>query len=90
VDRVPVMELCISVQQHDDGAVIQLGGEVDLATCPQLRAALVELVDRGFDQLTIEGVRDARSGGYTVQPAAQRAGGSEDIPEPVQQPAPAA
>ena len=41
----------------------------------------------------IEGVRDARSGGYTVQPAAQtdqRAGGSEDIPEPVQQPAPAA
>jgi anti-anti-sigma factor len=54
VDRVPVMELCISVQQHDDGAVIQLGGEVDLATCPQLRAALVELVDRGFHQLTID------------------------------------
>jgi anti-anti-sigma factor len=48
------MELSIFVQHHDDRAVIQVGGEVDLATCPQLRAVLVELVDRGFHQLTID------------------------------------
>jgi hypothetical protein len=41
----------------------------------------------------IEGVRDARSGGDTVQPPAQadqRADGPEDIADPVQQPAPTA
>ena len=54
VDQVPVMELRISVQHHDDHATIQLGGEVDRATCPQLRAVLVELIDRGFHQLTID------------------------------------
>ena len=48
------MELSISVQQHDDCAMIQVGGEVDLATCPQLRAVLVELIDRGSHQLTID------------------------------------
>jgi anti-sigma B factor antagonist len=48
------MELSISVQHHDDLAVIQVGGEVDLATGPQLRAVLVELIDRGFHQLTID------------------------------------
>ena len=48
------MELSISVQHHDDRAMIQLGGEVDLATCPQLRGVLVELIDRGFHQLTID------------------------------------
>jgi anti-anti-sigma factor len=48
------MELSISVQHHDDRAMIKLGGEVDLATCPQLRGVLVELIDRGFHQLTID------------------------------------
>jgi anti-sigma B factor antagonist len=48
------MELCISVQRHGDRAVIQLGGEVDLATCPQLRAVLGELIDRGCHRLTID------------------------------------
>lgn len=48
------MELIISVQRHDDHAIIQVGGEVDLATCPQLQAVLVELVDGGFHQLTID------------------------------------
>ncbi|HKO86223.1 MAG TPA: STAS domain-containing protein, partial [Actinomycetota bacterium] len=48
------MELRLSVQHHEDRALIRLGGEVDLAACPQLRAVLVELVDRGFHQLTID------------------------------------
>jgi anti-sigma B factor antagonist len=47
------MELRITVQ-HDDRALIQLGGEVDMATSPQLRAVLGELIDRGFHQLTID------------------------------------
>src|SRR6266536_110175 len=41
----------------------------------------------------IEGVRDALSGGYPVQPPAEadeRGGGPVDVPDPVQQPAPAA
>ena len=48
------MDLKLAVQDHSDHATIQVGGEVDLATCPQLRAALVELVDDGFHQLTID------------------------------------
>ena len=48
------MKLSISVQDHDDRAMIQLAGEVDLATCPQLRAVLVELIDTGLHQLTID------------------------------------
>ena len=49
-----MMDLNLSIQRHDDRALIQIGGEVDLATCPQLRAALVELVDRGFHQLIVD------------------------------------
>ena len=48
------MELSISVQHHHDHAMLQVAGEVDLATCPQLRAVLVELIDRGFHRLTID------------------------------------
>ena len=54
VHQVPMMELGIAVQRHDDRAMIQVAGEVDLATCPQLRAVLVELIDTGFHQLTID------------------------------------
>lgn len=64
------MELRLSVQHHEDRALIRLGGEVDLATCPQLRAVLVELVDRGFHQLTIDleqvGFLDCRGIGVLV------------------------
>ena len=48
------MQLSISVQHHGDRAVIKVGGEVDLATSPQLQAVLVDLVDRGLHQLTID------------------------------------
>jgi anti-sigma B factor antagonist len=48
------MELDLQVQHHDDRAVIQVSGEIDLATCPQLRNVLAELVDRGVRHLVID------------------------------------
>ena len=47
-------ELRLSVRYHGDRATIHVGGEIDLATCPQLRAVLVELIDTGFHQLIID------------------------------------
>jgi anti-sigma B factor antagonist len=49
-----VMELSLSVWHHGDRATIQIGGELDLATCPQLQAVLVEVVDRGCHQLIVD------------------------------------
>jgi anti-sigma B factor antagonist len=46
------LDLC--VQHHGDRATVQVGGEVDLATCPQLHAVLVELADRGFHYLVVD------------------------------------
>jgi anti-sigma B factor antagonist len=48
------MDLKLAVQDHGDHAMIKVGGEVDLATSPQLQAVLVDLVDRGLHQLTID------------------------------------
>jgi anti-sigma B factor antagonist len=48
------MDLKLAVQDHGDHATIMVGGEIDLATSPQLRAVLVDLVDRGFHQLIVD------------------------------------
>ena len=48
------MDLKLAVQDHGDHATIQVGGEIDLATSPRLQAVLVDLVDRGLHQLTID------------------------------------
>ncbi len=48
------MELDLRVQRHDDRAVVHISGEVDLATCPQLRDVLAELVDRGVHHLIVD------------------------------------
>lgn len=48
------MELDLRVQHHDDRAVVHVSGEVDLATCPQLRAVLGELVDQGVYHLIVD------------------------------------
>ena len=48
------MDLKLAVQDHGDHATIKVGGEVDLATSPQLQAVLVDLVDRGLHQLIID------------------------------------
>jgi anti-sigma B factor antagonist len=48
------LNLSVSVRHHRDRATIQVGGEVDFATCPQLQAVLAELVDRGCHQLIVD------------------------------------
>ena len=48
------MDLKLAVQDHGDHAMIKIGGEIDLATNPQLQAVLVDLVDRGLHQLIID------------------------------------
>jgi anti-anti-sigma factor len=47
-------ELRLSVRYHGDHATIHIGGEIDLATCPQLQAVVVDLVDRGCHQLILD------------------------------------
>ena len=47
-------ELRLSVRHHGDHATIHVGGEIDLATCPQLQAIVVDLVDRGCHQLIVD------------------------------------
>ena len=49
-----MMELGLSVRHHGDLATIHIRGEIDLATCPLLQAIVVDLVDRGCHQLTID------------------------------------
>jgi anti-sigma B factor antagonist len=49
-----MMELNLSVRYDGVRATIQVGGEIDLATCPQLQAVLVELLDRGCHQLIVD------------------------------------
>jgi anti-sigma B factor antagonist len=53
-EPVPMTELNLSVRHYGDHATIQVGGEIDLATGPQLQAVLVELVDRGCHQLIVD------------------------------------
>jgi STAS domain len=53
-EPVPMMELRLSVRHHGDRAMIHIGGEIDLATCPQLQAVVVDLVDRGCHQLILD------------------------------------
>ncbi|HZD01709.1 MAG TPA: STAS domain-containing protein [Actinomycetes bacterium] len=48
------MELDLRVRRHDHLAVVHVGGEVDLATCPQLRDVLAQLVDRGVYHLVVD------------------------------------
>ena len=48
------MDLKLAVQDRGDHAIIQVGGEIDLATSPRLQAVLADLVDRGFHQLIVD------------------------------------
>jgi anti-sigma B factor antagonist len=48
------MSLKLTIQDHGDHATIQVAGEIDLATSPQLQAVLVDLVDRGAHQLIVD------------------------------------
>jgi anti-sigma B factor antagonist len=46
-EGLAVMELNIGVRQVGDVAVLDLNGELDTYSCPALRSAVVNLVDRG-------------------------------------------
>lgn len=48
------MQLNLAVENHGDHAMIQVGGEIDMATSRQLQTVLVDLVDRGFHQLIVD------------------------------------
>lgn len=41
-------------QPIDDGIVVQVAGEIDLVSSPQLRVELMELVDAGHDRLVVD------------------------------------
>lgn len=42
------------VDDRDDGAVLRLSGEIDLATASRLEAAFQELADRGLTEVIID------------------------------------
>ena len=49
-----MMELTLRPAPRRPGRLIHIGGEIDLATCPQLQAVVVDLVDRGCYQLILD------------------------------------
>ncbi|HZD69574.1 MAG TPA: STAS domain-containing protein [Actinomycetes bacterium] len=48
------MELDLRVKHRDEHALVHVSGEVDLATCPQLRDVLAELIGQGEHHLIVD------------------------------------
>lgn len=59
------MDLSINVRLGDGVTVVDLAGELDTYSCPALRSAIVDLVDRGDRQilLNMQGVQYIDSAG---------------------------
>jgi anti-sigma B factor antagonist len=49
-----VADLEIESRKSDEGAVIAVRGEIDMATAPQLRDALLSLIDEGITSIAID------------------------------------
>ena len=47
-------DLVLESRESDEGAAVVVRGEVDMATAPQLRDALVALVDGGATRITLD------------------------------------
>jgi anti-anti-sigma factor len=47
-------QLTITVTRHDDGAVVVLAGEIDIAAVPELRRHFDELLDEGASAVTLD------------------------------------
>jgi anti-anti-sigma factor len=64
----PIDGWLIEVTRHDGRAVVQVCGELDLNTAPQLRDALTELLDGGATELIVDlsGVSFLDSSGINV------------------------
>lgn len=50
--EIPTFELL--TMEADDGSVVKVVGELDLATAPQLQKVLVDLSEQGARQVTID------------------------------------
>lgn len=48
------MELEIAIDRSDEGCVLTLSGEVDLYTAPNLKQAIVDIVDDGCTSLVLD------------------------------------
>lgn len=62
------MDLRVEVTQHDTWSVIEVAGEIDVATAPRLREQVIALVNRGHHRLivSLEGVDFIDSTGLGV------------------------
>jgi anti-sigma B factor antagonist len=49
-----VADLELESAESDDGVSLVVRGEIDMATAPQLRDALMELVDAGATRVTLD------------------------------------
>jgi anti-sigma B factor antagonist len=49
-----VADLQLESRKTDDGASVTVRGEVDMATAPQLRDTLLELVDAGANRIVLD------------------------------------
>jgi anti-sigma B factor antagonist len=47
------MDLRIEVSHHGQWTVVEVGGEIDVATAPRLRERLISLVNDGQHQLVV-------------------------------------
>lgn len=48
------MELSLSTHAKEDHTVLEVGGEIDVYTAPQLRERLVELIDGGTLRIVVD------------------------------------
>jgi anti-sigma B factor antagonist len=48
------VELSLSAHTEEDRTVLEVGGEIDVYTAPQLRERLIELVERGSRHIVVD------------------------------------
>ncbi|MEV4622950.1 anti-sigma factor antagonist [Asanoa sp. NPDC049573] len=48
------MSLTVGTEQHGDIVVVSVGGELDMATAPQLQDQITDLLDRGLPRLVFD------------------------------------
>ena len=58
------MDLRLDVSERDGWSVLQVGGEIDVATAPRLREHLIKLVNEQRDMLGVDSIQaiEAASG----------------------------
>jgi anti-sigma B factor antagonist len=46
--------IALSVEHHDQGAVVEVGGDLEFGTAASLRSALIDLAQQGCDPLVVD------------------------------------